>query len=75
MTFAIHASKNGQSVVTVRISPDAAIDKARLLESFGWKVHITRPSNSKIQLSCLGFVPVNAASTILIVRPEGANYQ
>jgi hypothetical protein len=40
MTFAIHASKNGQSVVTVRISPDAAIDKARLLESFGWKVHI-----------------------------------
>ena len=41
MTFAIHASKNGQSVVTVRISPDATADKARLLESFGWQVHIT----------------------------------
>jgi hypothetical protein len=41
MTFAIHASKNGQSVVTVRINPDAAVYKARLLESFGWKVHIT----------------------------------
>ena len=41
MTFAIHASKNGQSVVTVRISPDATADKARLLESCGWQVHIT----------------------------------
>jgi hypothetical protein len=41
MTFAIHASKNGQSVVTVRISPDATADKARLLESSGWQVHIT----------------------------------
>jgi hypothetical protein len=25
MTYAIHASKNGQSVVTVRISPEAAV--------------------------------------------------
>jgi hypothetical protein len=33
--------KNGQSVVTVRISPDATADKARLLESCGWQVHIT----------------------------------
>ena len=41
MTFAIHASKNGRSVVTVRIRPDATVDKARLLERFGWKVHIT----------------------------------
>ena len=41
MTFAIHGSKNGESVVTVRIGPDAAVDKARLLESFGWQVHIT----------------------------------
>ena len=32
MTFAIHATKDGQSVVTVRISPEAAVDKARLLE-------------------------------------------
>ncbi|MBR1237548.1 hypothetical protein [Bradyrhizobium sp. AUGA SZCCT0182] len=40
MTFAIHACKDGQSVVTMRISPEAAVDKARLLESLGWQVHI-----------------------------------
>ena len=28
MTFTIHASKNGQCVVTVRISPAVAVDKA-----------------------------------------------
>jgi len=41
MTYAIHASRNGQSVVTVRISPIAAVDKARLLERLDWRVHIT----------------------------------
>jgi hypothetical protein len=41
MTYAIHASKNGQSVVTIRINPIGAVDKARLLESLGWQVHIT----------------------------------
>src|SRR6266851_5219584 len=41
MTFAIHASKNGQSVVTIRISPAVAVDKARVLESLGWQVHVT----------------------------------
>ncbi len=41
MTYAIHGSKDGQSVVTIRISPVAAVDKARLLESLGWQVHIT----------------------------------
>jgi hypothetical protein len=35
MTYAIHASRDGQSVVTVRISPVAAVDKARLLERVG----------------------------------------
>jgi len=40
MTFIIHASKNGQSVVTVRISPAVAVDKARVLESLGWQVHV-----------------------------------
>ena len=40
MTFAIHGSKNGESVVTVRIGPDAAVDKARLLESVGWQVQL-----------------------------------
>ena len=41
MTFTIHASKNGQSVVTVRIGPAVAVDKARVLESLGWQVHVT----------------------------------
>ena len=40
MTFAIHACKDGQSVVTMRISPEDAVDNARLLESLGWQVHI-----------------------------------
>jgi hypothetical protein len=44
MTYAIHASKNGQSVVTIRINPVGAVDKARLLESLGWQVHITDSS-------------------------------
>jgi hypothetical protein len=51
MTFAIHASKNGQSVVTVRISPDATVDKARLLESFGWQVHITDSAGRQFGVS------------------------
>jgi hypothetical protein len=41
MTYAIHASNNGQSVVTIRINPVAVVDKARLLEGLGWQVHIT----------------------------------
>jgi hypothetical protein len=45
MTYTIHASRGGQSVVTIRISPDAAIDKARLLERLGWRVHITADLN------------------------------
>jgi hypothetical protein len=41
MTYAIHASRGVQSVVTIRINPVAAVDKARLLERLGWRVHIT----------------------------------
>jgi hypothetical protein len=41
MTYVIHASRGGQSVVTIRINPVAAVDKARLLERLGWRVHIT----------------------------------
>jgi hypothetical protein len=41
MTYAIHASRNGQSVVTIRINLIAAVDKARLLERLDWQVHIT----------------------------------
>ena len=41
MTFAIHAWKEDQSIVTVRIGPAVAVDKARVLERAGWKVHVT----------------------------------
>jgi hypothetical protein len=40
MTYTIHASRDGQCVVTIRISPVAAVHKARLLERLGWRVHI-----------------------------------
>jgi len=51
MTYAIHASKNGQSVVTVRISPEAAVDKAGLLELLGWNVHITDTAGRQFSVS------------------------
>ncbi len=41
MTYAIHASRDGQSVVTIRIIPAVAVDKARALERLGWQVHVT----------------------------------
>jgi hypothetical protein len=41
MTYTIHASKNGQTSVTVRINPATAVDKARVLELLGWQVHVT----------------------------------
>jgi len=51
MTFAIHGSKSGQNVVTVRISADATLDKARLLESLGWQVHIKDAAGHQFGLS------------------------
>ena len=51
MTFAIHGSKNGERVVTVRIRPDAAFDKARRLDSFGWQVHITDAAGQQFDVS------------------------
>lgn len=51
MTFAIHGSKNGERVVTIRIRPDAAVDKARLLVSFGWQVHITDATGQQFDVS------------------------
>ena len=41
MTFAIHAWKADQNIVTVRIGPAVAVDKARMLEKLGWRVHVT----------------------------------
>ena len=39
--FTIHASKDGQSVTTVRIGPTITVAKARELSKAGWQVHIT----------------------------------
>ena len=64
MTFAIHGSKNGESVVTVRIGPDAAVDKARLLESVGWQVHITDSAGHQFVVSEFDrFLWINRATT------------
>ena len=41
MTYAIHASRDGQSIVTLRIRPAVAVEKARTLEGLGWQVHVT----------------------------------
>jgi hypothetical protein len=41
MTFTIHASKDGQSVTTVRIGPTITVAKVRELSKYGWDVHIT----------------------------------
>jgi hypothetical protein len=46
-----HGSKNGERVVTVRIRPDAAVDKARRLVSFGWQVLITDAAGQKFDVS------------------------
>jgi hypothetical protein len=39
--FTVHASKNGETVQTVRISPTMTVAKARALHNEGWQVHIT----------------------------------
>jgi hypothetical protein len=49
MTFAIHASKNGQSIVTIRISPAVAVAKARVLERSGWQVHVTDSAGHQVR--------------------------
>jgi hypothetical protein len=51
MTLTIHARKNDQSIVTVRISPAVAVDKARMLEKLGWQVHVTDSSGCQFDPS------------------------
>ena len=63
MTFTIHASKNGQSVVTVRISPAVAVDKARVLESLGWQVHVTNSTGHQFTPSEFGGLSSLAGET------------
>ena len=39
--FTIQASKNGQTITTVRIRPTVCVEKAKALLQEGWQVHIT----------------------------------
>jgi hypothetical protein len=39
--YTIHASKDGESIQTARISPTATVAKARVLLKEGWQVHVT----------------------------------
>ena len=39
--FTIQASKNGQTITTVRIRPTVCVEKAKTLLREGWQVHIT----------------------------------
>jgi len=62
MTFTIHASKNGQSVVTVRISPAVAVDKARVLEA--WAGKFTLP----IQLGTSSILRISIGFHLLLTK-------
>lgn len=66
MTFNIHASKNGQSVVTIRISPAVAVDKARSLECSGWQVHITDAAGHRFDPSDFDRLSSLARETALL---------
>lgn len=41
MLFIVHASKDGETVETDRLSPVIAVAKARGLSKAGWQVHVT----------------------------------
>jgi len=61
MTFTIHAWKNDQSIVTVRIGPAVAVDKARELEKAGWQVYVTDSAGHR-------FAPSNFDRLLSITR-------
>jgi hypothetical protein len=46
MTFTIRASKDGETIETVRIGPTATVAKARGLFKTGWMVHIVDDDGS-----------------------------
>jgi hypothetical protein len=39
--FTIHATKDDDTISTVRIGPTVTVAKARTLQKEGWQVHIT----------------------------------
>ena len=47
--FTIHASKDGESIQTVRISPTITLAKARVLLKEGWEVYITDADGRQYQ--------------------------
>jgi hypothetical protein len=63
MTFAIHAWKDDQSVVTIRIGPAVAVDKARVLERAGWKVHVTDSTGHRFDPSDFDYLSSSAGET------------
>ncbi len=65
MTFTIHAWKDDQSIVTVRIGPAVAVDKARELEKTGWQVHVTDAAGGR-------FTPPNFDRLLSITREPAA---
>jgi hypothetical protein len=61
MTFIIHAWKADQNIMTVRIGPAVAVDKARELETMGWQVYVTDAAGRR-------FTPPNFDRLISIAR-------
>ena len=53
--FTIQASKNGQTITTVRIRPAVCVEKAKTLLQEGWQVHITNPQG-------INMAPMNSIS-------------
>jgi hypothetical protein len=50
-TFTIHATKDGESVESVRTSPTLAHAQARMLLKAGWQVHVTDSYGRKYSAS------------------------
>jgi hypothetical protein len=63
MTFAIHAWKDDQSIVTVRIGPAVAVDKARVLERSGWQVYVTDSTGHRFDPSDFDYLSSFARET------------
>jgi hypothetical protein len=61
MTFTIHAWKADQNIMTVRIGPAVAVDKARELEKTGWQVYVTDAAGCR-------FTPPNFDRLLSITR-------
>jgi hypothetical protein len=64
MTFTIRASKNGETIETVRIGPTAAVAKARGLFKTGWLVWIVDSDGST-------YAPSEFDQLLSFDRPKG----